>query len=323
MAPSPVQLTRLGPYDVSVLNKARPIPRRFNRRVGAPMAAVVQRRRTLRRKYARERMTRAVQRLQRRISITPRSIAIAGVLLGVSVVIAVVAVVIFSPLVTVQEIRVQRSDPRIDFEQVQNALTPLYGRRLPLLAASEVRTLLRQAIPDLNTVDVHKQYPNGLALRLSLDPVVAKLRIVDPDGATLDTGTGTDVIADYLTNHGLYVLYRPSQVGSGSALSVIDVVDWGVRPAPWSPLIDEDMLTAMRRAEVALTDQFGSVVQSRSIYLRAREFHLHLDKFAVWMDIRSPLSEQLDRLRIFLEVAGPDAAQRYVDLRIKDKVVYR
>lgn len=268
-------------------------------------------------------MVRAVQRLQRRVSITPRSIAIAGLLLGISIVIAVVAVVIFSPLVTVQEIRVQRSDPRIDFEQVQNALTPLYGRRLPLLAASEVRTLLRQAIPDLNTVDVYKQYPNGLALRLELDPVIAQLRIVDPEGATLETGTGSDMIADYLTNHGLYVLYRPSQVGSGSALPVIDVVDWGVRPAPWAPLIDEDMLTAMRRAEVALTDQFGSVVQSRSMYLRAREFHLRLDKFTVWMDIRTPLSEQLDRLRIFLEVAGPDAAQRYVDLRIKDKVVYR
>lgn len=268
-------------------------------------------------------MARAVQRLQRRISITPRSIAIAGVLLGVAAIIAVIAVVIFSPLVTVQEIRVQRSDPRIDFEQVQNALSPLYGRRLPLLTATEVRTILQQAIPDLSAVEVRKQYPKGIALRLSLDPVIAQLRIVDPDGETLETGTGADMITDYLTVRGMYVLYKPSQIGSGSTLPVYDVVDWGVRPGPWSLLIDETLLTAFRRAEVALADQFGAVVKSRSIYLRAREFHFQLDRFTVWMDIRSPLSEQFDRLRIFLEVAGHDAASRYVDLRIKDKVVYR
>lgn len=318
-----MHLQARGPYDRAVLRNPRPIPRRFNRRVGAPTAAVVQRRRTLRRQYARERMLRAVQRVKRRISITPRSIAIAGVLLGVSAVIAVIGVVIFSPLVTVQEIRVQRSDPRIDFEQVQNALSPLYGRRLPLLTTGEVRTILQEAIPDLSSVEVRKQYPNGIALRLMLDPIIAQLRIVDPDGETLETGTGADMIADYLTARGMYALYRPSQVGSGAALPVIDVVDWGVRPGPWSLLIDEKLLTALRRAEVALIDQFGAIVQSRSVYLRAREFHFKLERFTVWMDIRSPLGEQLDRLRIFLEVAGIDAASRYVDLRIKDKVVYR
>lgn len=307
-----------------MLRSARPIPRRFNRRVSPLTQSVVRRHHELRRTYSFERLQRLIQRLRRRIVID-RKMVLSGIAgLAIVVVLSAIGIIFFSPLVTVHEIRVQRTDPRIDFEQVQNALAPVYGRELFFLTSGEIQQLLRDAIPDLDSVEVRKEYPRSVLLKLHYDPIVSTLQIRDPDGVVINhLGSGANVGGDYLTTRGMYVVYSPSLIGSGTQLSVLDVVDWGVRPSPWTQIIDPEMLTMMRKAEVSLLDQFGTAVTRRTIFLRAREFHLRAGRINLWFDLRSPLSQQLQRLRIFLDTVGLDQAKEYVDLRVKDKILYR
>jgi hypothetical protein len=59
------------------------------------------------------------------------------------------------------------------------------------------------------------------------------------------------------------------------------------------------------------------------VYLRSREFHLQTAKYSLWFDMRSPLAQQIDRYRLFLQSAGAGAAKVYVDLRLQDRIVYR
>ena len=79
----------------------------------------------------------------------------------------------------------------------------------------------------------------------------------------------------------------------------------------------------MHNAEQALDEQFGQKVRSRSVYLRAQEFHLLTQQYSLWFDLKSPLEAQLLRYRLFLQTVGKDTAKEYIDLRLTDRVVYK
>jgi len=250
-------------------------------------------------------------------------------------------IVLFSPVVRVREMRVQRTDARIDSERIQRALRPLFGRHLLFLRREEVAGLVREALPDVQQVSLVKNYPSELVLRVTLQPVVARLNIALPQGAQptpppVPTGTGATAGSgavvpppeptgppkyDYLTGSGMYVSFPLAL--SGTQLPVINIVDWAVRPVPYATLLSPSFLKQMRDTETALTQEFGAKVQTRTVYLRAREFHLKIGKLTLWFDVRSPMQDQLARYRTFLKHVGQNGAREYVDLRLIGRIVYR
>lgn len=242
-----------------------------------------------------------------------------------AIVLLFAGIAMFSPLFEVREIRLVRSDRRVDAEQVQHALKPLFGQHLLFLTQKHVLPLLETAVPDLRKATIDKRYPSTMVLRLELEPVVALLEIVDPTGAVSPavTGTGADALGDYLTADGTYVVYPPSLVQSGTGTAVVRIVDWGVRPEPWKHLLDIEVLERIAQAEQMLGAQFDESISQRVVYLRSREFHVQTKRYSLWFDMRSPVAEQIDRYRLFLQSAGADAARVYVDLRLQDRIVYR
>lgn len=315
-----------------MLRSPRRLPHRFNRPVTPQTRRLVQRRHKRKRQFLLQRWHRSIQRLQRRAGSLKKvlmrfsALAVAGALL------LLIGLALFSPLLHIREVRVARSDPRIDAELVQQAVSPLIDEHLFFLSSQQVTDLLAQSVPDLRDAVVTKQYPSTLRIRVTLDPIIARLTIDDPDappatgtGAAVGTGAvSTPPGADYLTSEGLYVTYFPSQVrvSSGELLD-LRVIDWGVRPEPWKQLVEPQFLDVIRQAEAELRSQFGLEIRSREAYVRAREFHLLTPSYALWFDLRSPLSEQLQRYRLFIQNLGPEAAAEYIDLRLKDKIVYK
>lgn len=313
-----------------MLRRPRPIPQRFSRPVTAGTRRVVERRLDRRREYLWQRWQRTVHRWQRKLISLRKALLVSAVALTCALLVLGVCLALFSSILHVREIRVVRDDPRIDVEKIQRALAPLFGSHLFFLSEQELIERLRLAVPDLRDVLFRKQYPSTVEVRLTLDPIIARLVIEDPDhGAGLPaTGTGQVVAdapkgADFLTSEGVYVVYPPGIVPSGSGLVAFSIVDWGARPAPWHPLLDRELLEGVRRAEEELTQQFGHTIRHRTIFLRAREFHLQTETYTLWIDLRSPLALQWERYRHFLETAGRAAAKRYVDLRIADRIIYQ
>jgi hypothetical protein len=313
-----------------MLKQPRRLPSRYNRPVTPQMRRIVQQRHTRQRQHRRQQWLRSFQRFQRKAGqlkamILRFALVLVGCLLALCIGLA-----LFSPILHIREIRVPRSDPRIDAEQIQSALRPFFDQHLFFLTSDQVEQAIDAAIPDLQEVSVSKQYPGTLALRVTLDPIVARLVIEGPDQTSQSgTGavTGSGVVRtgdDYLTDKGVYVTYNPSQVESGSGgLMQLTVVDWAVRPEPGRQLIDEEMLTAMNQAEQLLVSEFDLPVSRRVVYLRAREFHLKLPAYSLWFDVRTPLDEQMQRFRIYVEQIGAGKAKEYVDLRIQGKIVYK
>jgi|CXWL01.1.fsa_nt_gi hypothetical protein len=252
------------------------------------------------------------------------AIFIAGLIL------LIIGIAIFSPVLDVRQIRVARTDVRLDTVLIQQALKPLFGRRMPFLSVEEIPPMLtaelpdvhRSAVPDLSTVTILKDYPSSLQIRIMLRPLAYRLSIetLDQKKPTVpQAGSGSD----FLTADGLYVVYAKSVSGSGDLLPLVRLVDWSVKPDPWKPLLASDVLLSMKKTEEALTSQFGQKIRSRIVYLRAREYHLQTQTLALWFDLRSPIVDQLERYDIFLRTVPPGTAKEYVDLRIANKLVYK
>ncbi len=227
---------------------------------------------------------------------------------------------VFSPIVRVREIKITRTDARLDIEDVQKQLSSFFGRHLLFLSGHEVEESVKSIITDLESVKVSKNYPSVLAVKIELDPLAARLNIIDPDEAVGALGTGTTV--DFLTKKGIYVI---APLSRGDALPLISIVDWGVRPAAGTLLIDPSFLSRINDTQKALNEQFGHEITGVTMFLRAREYHLFLKdkKISLWFDISKSLEEQLLKYRTFLRNVNLQDVKEYVDLRISDRVIYK
>ncbi|ALM10454.1 MAG: hypothetical protein PeribacterA2_1099 [Candidatus Peribacter riflensis] len=238
-----------------------------------------------------------------------------------SLILLAAGIVAFSPLGHVEEIRVTRTDPRLDIEEVQKVLAPLFDRSLVTVFGPEVRSLLEQEIPDIRAVTVSKHYPSQLFVRVELSPLVARARVLSPEEEK-QPPRGSGGIIGYVTDRGTYALV-PQGFAGGVVLPLLDLVDWGIRPQAGAPILSQDFLERMDQAVTTLQMQFGQEVQRRVVFIRAQEFHLTVEKVNLWFDVRSPLEAQLLRYRIFLRSVGFAEAKAYIDLRLADRVVYR
>ncbi len=313
-----------------MLRKPRPLPQRFNRTITPQTRRLVERRHTEQRRYKWQRWKRLTQQWQRKlVALRPFFFRITvGVVIALFLLL--LGIGIFSSVLNVQEIHVSRSDSRLDTVLIQQALKPLFGRRMPLLSVDEIPAMLttdlqglhRSAVPDLLSVTIRKDYPSSLQIRLMLKPLAYRLSIEtlgQKQATTVPAGSG----ADFLTKDGLYVSYTAAQAGSGVLLPKLRIVDWGVKPDAWKPLIPTDFLLAMQKTEEVLKTQFGQTVRSRTIFLRAREYHLQMPNIELWLDFKAPLEDQLERYQLFLKTVPPGTAKQYVDLRITGKIIYK
>ncbi|MDD5041581.1 MAG: FtsQ-type POTRA domain-containing protein [Candidatus Peribacteraceae bacterium] len=304
------------------LRPASRLPQRFNRPVSRRTQRLVARRHAvpLRNRLA-VRWRRWVHATRRGAVNWRTSIIRWSAITLAALILLAVGIVAFSPIGQVEEIRVSRSDPRLDIEEVQQELAPVFGRSLVTVSGREIRSLLEQRIMDIRSVTVTKHYPSQLFVRVDLTPLVARARVLAPGEENLPP-QGSGATLTFVTGRGTFAMVPPGYSG-GASLPLIDLVDWGIRPEPGSPILSQDLLERMQQAVDTLQTQFGQPVKRRVAFIRAQEFHLSVEKVSLWFDVRSPLEEQLLRYRMFLRSVGLSEVKEYVDLRLADRVIYR
>lgn len=236
----------------------------------------------------------------------------------IAVVCIAVSVVLFSSFFQVRSIRIL-GERRLDRDIVERTLAPLRGRHILLISSQEVANLLRKRIPDVVSVTMWKSYfPSGITLRVTMEPLLSRLRF---RSVGQQAGTGSS-LHEYLTEERRYIVTSIAQGGEES-LPVITVADMTARPEPGAILVSEELLSDMQQAERVLQEDFGQQVVARTLYVKAREFHLAVGSLSLWFDTAGSLEDELNRYRLFLKSAGPKGASMYVDLRIAGRVVYK
>ncbi len=299
--------------------KARRLPRKFRRPVSTQTRQLVERRYERHRRQRSEQWKRILRRMSDHLIASRRSIAIGLCILGALILTTFFSIALFSPVMRIAEVRIVRTESRLDIEHVQHLLSPLFGKHLMLLSGYDVRQLLEDGMPDLQRVEVSKDYPSTLVVHISLDPLVARLRILDPEESSLSTASGASI--DYLTDKGVYI--SSSRASPEEHLPMFMLTDWGARPSPGTSLLSTDLLSRMSISEKFLQEQFGQEVVMRTVFLRAQEYHLQTQQWTLWFDMRSSIEDHFQRYRIFLREIAHEEVRQYIDLRLKDRVVYR
>ncbi len=244
------------------------------------------------------------------------------------VIVAVASILLFAPFFDVREMRIKRQDPRIDPEEVQQVLSPLFKQRLVLVTRSQVESMLQAEYPDIERVEIDKQYPSTLSVALYLEPVIAAIKVAENDDKIEQTGSGSALATDtgaslysYISRSG-YFETSPIRLVS-EKLPVLTITDWGIRPQNRTLLLEPETLRTIFQARDTLRRDFGLETTNITVFLRAQEFHIRTNKSTLWFDLRSPLPVQLQRFREFLKAVPLDQAKGYVDLRIADKIIYK
>lgn len=243
-------------------------------------------------------------------------------LVGVAIVaVAVMAILLFSPYFNVREIHVRRQDARVDIEEVQKILTPLFSERLVFISRARVRDLLTTEFPDLDRVEIAKDYPSTLTVTVVLDPVLVRIGIdMERGSGSALSGSGV-AVHRYVTEDG-YLVFSPIALADEPTLA-LELTDWGLLPENRTKIFDpEDLRTVLLAGDILRRD-FGLETRRTLFFLRAREFHIVTNKGEIWFDLGSLLSVQLERFRQFLSEASFDDVTKYIDLRIADKIIYR
>ncbi len=233
-------------------------------------------------------------------------------------------VLLFSPFFDVREIRIRRQDPRVDIEEVQHLLTPLFRERLILVTKNEILSMLSPNYPDIDRIDISKEYPSMLTVSIYLEPVVASVIIDDSDVPSSASGTVVTASGSYayLTEQGYFVT-SPIKLSGTVPVPVLRLTDWGIRPQNRTRAVSRDFIEQIFIARDTLRTDFGLSTRDINVYVRAQEFHIRTNKTTLWFDLKSPLSLQLERFREFLKSLTLDQAKEYIDLRIADKIIYK
>ena len=307
-------------------------PRRLPRHLRRPASSFT---RSLARKYCggseraarrrRERLLRFLRRIGRGSSFFLSEFRV-WLLIGITVVLLTTAtILLFAPIFDVREIHVRRQNPRIDIEEIQQILTPLFKQRLLLITKGQVASMLQAEYPDIERVEIGKEYPSSLIVSMYLEPVVAAVTIEEPL-VTPSTQSGGALAASgaymYVTKSGIFVI-SPIKLTSSLPIEILRVTDWGIRPQNRTRVISPSFLQTIFSARDILRTDFGLAVKDIVVYLRARELHIRTNRVTLWFDLTSPLPIQFQRFREFLKSLSLDQVKEYIDLRVADKIVYK
>ncbi len=249
----------------------------------------------------------------------------AWAIIGIGTIVAsILLALLFSPFFNVRQIHIQRQDPRIDPAEVQETLAPLFRERLLLVTKNQIVSMLQAQYPDIDSIEIIKDYPSTLSVKVILEPVVARVIIEDSSASELSQSGGlleTNSFS-YITRSG-YFVESPIKLSGSSPIPILRFTDWGIRPQNGTRTILPEFIERIFTARDTLRTEFGLVTLDIILYVRAQEFHIRTNKTTIWFDLKSPLPLQFQRFRQFLKTLSLDLAKSYIDVRIQDKIIFK
>jgi hypothetical protein len=312
------------------LKPGRRIPKSFQRRPSRQTRKYV--RSMFKGKTAKERLrsllsrtSRRAGRLQRMTAIGVSHLRVWLICTLVASLIALLGLFLFSSAFAVQSIHVSRQDVRIDIEEVQQTLSSFFGKHLFTLTTAHVERIILAAFPEISGVSVRKNYPSEIEVVLFTDAFAADVFIGLPDD-TEDHLIIPETPGQYayLTSRGHYVeyIFLVPKRDPETQRMIVHLVDWATKPVHRQRILSEESLQEMQLAQTLLQESFGHSVQWITLYLRANEFHVKTDSVTLWFDFATPVVQQIDRYRHFLQNIPLTDVQRYIDLRLYNRIVY-
>jgi hypothetical protein len=229
----------------------------------------------------------------------------ASVVVGLVVLLGLVYVALFSAALGVNQITVQgASENRLEqirtdaSDAAETRFGPLVSRSLLVLNESAMTDRIKQAQPDLDTVEVKKKWPNGLQIT------------VTERGTSLawKSNNQTYLIDDQGTAFGLVGTDAPAVVVEDTANVPVEI---------GKPVAGTSFITFVQEAKTKL-EAAGIKVTGFRVPETTFELQAVTDgRYYILFDTTRPVGNQVDALVLALKTAKP---AEYADVRVPGRV---
>ncbi|MBD3360766.1 FtsQ-type POTRA domain-containing protein [Candidatus Peregrinibacteria bacterium] len=199
-------------------------------------------------------------------------------------------------------------------QEIEKALSDALGKNLLFLDTEELKLKVLNAFPEIEKIEIKKDYPGNIIVELAQFPLVANV-----------INESRTVKKSYIINS---IGYAIKEDFENPALPYIKMKsDEPVNTE--NPVIEVNKLKYILDTITYFEDKFGMRIIEVEYKKIPREIHLLTEKnFYVWLDIQKSAEKQLKKLKkslVKLDIYNENL--EYIDLRIAgengDKIIYK
>lgn len=199
-------------------------------------------------------------------------------------------------------------------DQITNSLSEEYGKNLAFLDTEIIQEKILTNFPELEEVEINKNYPDALVINFIEYPLVAN--IINESDTVKKTyivnSIGYAIKEDYEKTNLPYIYIKSEEPAN-----------------PENAIIEASKLKYILDSATYFEDKFGLQVTQIQYKPIPREVHLLTEKnFYIWLDIQVPFEDQLKKLKkAIVKLDIYNEPLQYIDLRIVgnngNKIIYR
>lgn len=237
-------------------------------------------------------------------------------ILYLGIAIFLIYLLFFSPYLLVSEIYI--AEENIDNialgEELKAATKSEIGKNLIFVDTNELNTKILDHFPQLENLQISKDYPKSLKISFTEFPLVANVNNEAPN-----------LKKSYIVNSMGYAIKEDLK---STALPYITIKSSEPLNTA-NPIIEAQKLNYILDTIIYFEEKFGMKVKEMIYKPSAREVHIVTEKnFAIWLDIEKSAQDQLKKLKkalVKLNIFNDPLL--YIDLRIAggngDKIIYK
>lgn len=228
--------------------------------------------------------------------------------------------VFFSGFFSIQSIHIQRGDTQVDRNKIQKSLTPLLDQNLLFVSSEDIIKTIRKNFPNIAEVGVMRKLPNVLQISVKSYPPAANIKYISHEAIPGNDGRPNE--QKCLINSQGYII----DIGKEDPqFPVIELKERKKRVQLHENVIDAEVLAEIMHSLHLLQEYFHESTKYIEYYKNGREYHLIIQNgTSLWLDFSNPPEEQLLKIKkIIPELNILENPVEYVDLRIKDKLIYK
>lgn len=199
-------------------------------------------------------------------------------------------------------------------KEITNTLETFIGKNIIFTETNEIEAKIISYFPELEEINVNKNYPNTLEIEFKEYPLVANI-----------INTSSTIKKSYIINSIGYAIKENYEDPNLPNIKI----DSDEPISTQSPVLEPNKLTYILDSIKYFEEKFGMAIKEIHYKPIAREIHLLTEKdFFIWLDIQRPFEEQLKKLKkslVKLDIYTEPL--EYIDLRIAGtnghKLIYK
>lgn len=254
---------------------------------------------------------------------------------------------IYSSYFKLKNIEIIRSHFRTDISKIQFFLgSKYYGKNIFTLKINEIESELKDEFENWQEIKIKRKFPDSIIVNVKNFPPFAEVKTkyiktkqseekkgeVENEKESETSKQGLEFLAEKeITNQEIieqsYIINEkgslsPAEIGIEPSFSFVYAEELDSQPLMGSELVREEDVKIIKEISDYLLEDYELISKEILYFYNAKEAHFNLFKFTLWFDLGQDIKEQLNKFRLALKEVD-QANLDYVDLRIKNRIIYK